>query len=187
MYHIKYLTKPSLWWSWAFNQILPEQSFPWCPTLQLHNPVVRSHCPFPLHGMSPPGQDLSEIHTLWFRIYKATNKNKSLPMHVLPSKPSLHWHVPVESSQIPWLEHFPSSGQSNSVWNLKMIIIYFQKMFHLYILEQSRSCRPASHVHSPVEVSHSPALLQSPGHVNSRKRNYHRRWVWVCVYAYAWV
>ena len=51
-----------------------------------------------------------------------------------------------------------------------MIIIYFQKMFHLYILEQSRSCRPASHVHSPVEVSHSPALLQSPGQVNSREK-----------------
>ena len=38
--------------------LLPEQSEPWCPSWQLQNPVVGSHCPFPLHGVSPPGHDL---------------------------------------------------------------------------------------------------------------------------------
>ena len=37
------------------------------------------------------------------------------------------------------------------------------------LLEQSTSCRPESHVHFPVLVSQSPALLQSAGQVNSEK------------------
>ena len=41
------------------NQVLPEQSVPWFPWLQVHNPVVWLHCPFPLHGEFPPGHDLS--------------------------------------------------------------------------------------------------------------------------------
>ena len=40
--------------------LIPEQSEPWCPSWQLQNPVVGSHCPFPLHGVSPPGHDLPE-------------------------------------------------------------------------------------------------------------------------------
>ena len=40
----------------------------------------------------------------------------------------------------------------------------------MYLLEQSEPWRPALHVHCPVEVLQSPALLQSPGHVNSVKR-----------------
>ena len=38
---------------------LPEQSDPWFPSLQVHNPVVWSHWPLSLHGGLPPGHDLS--------------------------------------------------------------------------------------------------------------------------------
>ena len=33
---------------------------------------------------------------------------------MLPSKPSSQIQVPVRSSHVPWFEHKPSSGQSNS-------------------------------------------------------------------------
>ena len=33
-----------------------------------------------------------------------------------------------------------------------------------YLLEQSSPCLPVSHVHFPVVLSQSPALLQSSGH-----------------------
>ena len=44
-------------------------------------------------------------------------------------------------------------------------------MNHKFLLEQSEPCRPASQEQSPEDVSQTPALLQSPGHVNSRKNN----------------
>ena len=38
----------------------------------------------------------------------------------------------------------------------------------IILLEQSRPCLPGSHVHSPMLVSQTPALLQSSGHFSSR-------------------
>ena len=37
------------------------------------------------------------------------------PLQVFPSNPSLHMQDPTMSLQVPWFEHNPSSGQSNSV------------------------------------------------------------------------
>ena len=42
-------------------------------------------------------------------------------------------------------------------------------MNHKFLLEQSEPCRPVSQEQSPEYVSQTPALLQSPGHVNSKK------------------
>ena len=42
-------------------------------------------------------------------------------------------------------------------------------MNHKFLLEQSEPCRPVSQEQSPEYKSKSPALLQSPGHVNSKK------------------
>ena len=44
-------------------------------------------------------------------------------------------------------------------------------MNHKFLLEQSEPCRPVSQEQSPEYLPHTPALLQSPGHVNSRKNN----------------
>ena len=38
---------------------IPEQSAPRFPSLQVHNPVLRSHWPFPLQAVPIPGQDIS--------------------------------------------------------------------------------------------------------------------------------
>ena len=32
---------------------------------QVQSPAVKSHCPFPLQGVSPPGQDISEIYEMF--------------------------------------------------------------------------------------------------------------------------
>ena len=78
---------------------------------------------------------------------------------------------PIVSSQIPWFEQRPSSGQSNSV-EMKIsclksyLIIAIERK--IISLEQSRPCLPGSHVHSPTLVSQNPALLQSAGHFSSK-------------------
>ena len=45
-----------------FSERLLEQSFPCFPGMQVHCPVVRSHCPFPVQDMSPmdPGHGISK-------------------------------------------------------------------------------------------------------------------------------
>ena len=39
----------------------------------------------------------------------------NIPSQMFPSNPALQLQVPVVSSQNPWFEHVPSSGQSNSI------------------------------------------------------------------------
>ena len=56
---------------------LPEQSCPWYSSSQVHSPDVKLHLPFPLQGVSPPGQDLSEIYEM-FLIDSKLNKLTSL-------------------------------------------------------------------------------------------------------------
>ena len=100
-----------------------------------------------------------------------------LPKHSAPSNPSLHIQTPVESSQVPWFEHMPSTGidgQSNSKiikWN-KVSMLFYSFQNRNSLLEQSVPCLPGLHEHCPVEVSQFPALLQSPGHVNSKTVKY---------------
>ena len=84
-------------------------------------------------------------------------------------------HMPIVSSQSPWLEHEPSAGQSNSICTKikKMFhILYFSKK---YLLEQSDPCLPRSHMHCPVDVSHTPATLHTApndfGQVNSKRES----------------
>ena len=46
--------------NWKHYANLLEQSEPLCPKSHVHIPVERSHCPFPVHGVSPPGQGMSK-------------------------------------------------------------------------------------------------------------------------------
>ena len=47
------------WNEWPLFEILPEQSEPWWPILQVHCPIVKSQCPFPLQGSGPsPGHNI---------------------------------------------------------------------------------------------------------------------------------
>ena len=103
------------------------------------------------------------------------------------SKPSKQTHVPVVPSHVPWPEHVPSPGQSNTDNMNKRIpqLVFFaiknrislnicinhKNKFKGTLLEQSAPCLPISHEHCPVDVSHIPALLQSEGQVNSTKEN----------------
>ena len=90
---------------------------------------------------------------------------------MFPSNPSLHMQDPIVSSQFPWFEHKPSSGQSNSVngrYYVYKVTISIKR--NIISLEQSRPCLPDSHVHCPMPVSQTPAPLQSPGHFNSRNK-----------------
>ena len=87
---------------------------------------------------------------------------------------------PIVSSQIPWLEQVPSSGQSNSRQEkIRIDCNIFKVIFWKTLLEQSGPCLPTAHKHCPVLVLQIPALLQSPGQVSSKKygimRHYGKR------------
>ena len=50
----------------------------------------------------------------------------TIPWQVIPSNPGSQIQLPIESSQIPWLEHKPSAGQSNSnEMKLKITVEYY--------------------------------------------------------------
>ena len=90
---------------------------------------------------------------------------------------------PIVSSQIPWLEQVPSSGQSNSRQEkirINMFCNIFKILFRKTLLEQSDPCLPTVHKHCPVLVLQIPALLQSPGQVNSKIYDIMRHYGTIC-------
>ena len=67
---------------------------------------------------------LKKIHSNDLQTVKSTYVNKSilaLPWQIFPSKPVSQIQAPTESSQLPFPEHVPSPGQSNSKQGKGMI------------------------------------------------------------------
>ena len=70
---------------------LPEQSYPWCSSSQVQSPDVKSHWPFPLQGVSPPGQDLSEIYEMFLNDLNLNKLTSHLLIHLYKCFPqNLH-------------------------------------------------------------------------------------------------
>ena len=145
------------------GQIHSEQSKPVVSELQSHFPVDKLQIPLPLHGVSPPGHEMS--------------------MQMLPSKPVSQIQIPVDPSQFPWFEHKPSPGHfileqskpskpalhEHSPVEVSQVpeLLQFPGQIHSV---QSNPVRPALQAHSPVIILHVPFPLQgkvSPGHVIS--------------------